>query len=130
MRIPWVHTDRWTLRLVAACATPCVARPQTYGVVIESVNTMNDGTQETSFRSLPLTNEQDREIRHYIHIKERRGEPWDTPELQAMLADMLNPPEVIDEDAQARDDSMAAERVTADREESAETDELRPCRPR
>ena len=101
-----------------------------YGVVIESVNTMNDGTRETSFRGLPLTNEQDREIRHYIHTKERRGEPWDTPELQAMLADMLNPPEVIDEDAQARDDSMAAERVTADREESVETDRLRPGRTR
>jgi len=101
-----------------------------YGVIIESVNTMNDGTRETSFRSLPLTDEQDREIRHYIHMKERRGEPWDTPELQAMLADMLNPPEVIDEEAQTRDDSMAAERVTADREESVETDELRSCRTR
>jgi hypothetical protein len=88
---------------------------------------MND---TTSFRGLPLTNEQDREIRHYIHMKERKGEPWDTQELEAMLADMLNPPEVINEDAQARDDSMAAERATADREESAETDELRPCRTR
>lgn len=38
------------------------------------------------------------------------GEPWDTPELQAMLADMLNPPEVVDDDVQARDESMAAER--------------------
>jgi hypothetical protein len=99
-----------------------------YGVVIESVNTMNDGNQETSFRGLPLTNEQDREIKHYIHSKERRGEPWDTPELRAMLADMVNPPEVIDEDAQARDDSMAAERVTAECEESLDTEEARPGR--
>lgn len=92
---------------------------------------MNTGTQETSsFRGLPLTSEQEREIRHYIHTKERRGEPWDTPELQAMLADMLNPPEVIDEDAQARDDSMAAERGTAEHEESLDTEESRPGRGR
>jgi hypothetical protein len=91
---------------------------------------MNDGTRETSFRGLPLTNEQEREIRHYIHTKERRGEPWDTHELQAMLADMLNPPEIVDEEAQARNDSMAAERVTAEREESAEPDEPQPRRPR
>jgi len=81
---------------------------------------MNDGNQETSFRGLPLTDEQDREIRHYIHTKERKGEPWDTPELEAMLADMLHPPEIIDEDAQARDDSVAAERETAEHEERAD----------
>jgi hypothetical protein len=80
---------------------------------------MNDGNRETSFRGLPLTDEQDREIRHYIHMKERKGEPWDTPELQAMLADMLNPPQIIDEDAQARDESVAAERATAEHEEPA-----------
>ena len=91
---------------------------------------MNDGNQEASFRGLPLTNEQDCEIKHYIHTKERRGEPWDTPELQAMLADMLNPPEIVDEGAQARDESMAAERMTAKGEESLDTDEPRPCRSR
>lgn len=85
---------------------------------------MNAGNLETTFRGLPLTDEQDREIKHYIHTRERRGEPWDTPELQAMLADMLNPPEV-DDDAQARDDSMAAERVTAEDEESVDVDKLR-----
>lgn len=89
---------------------------------------MNDGSQETTFRSLPLTNEQDREVKHYIHTKERRGEPWDTPELQAMLADMINPPEVVDDDAQARDESMAAERMTAEGEESLDTDQLRSRR--
>jgi hypothetical protein len=94
------------------------------------MNTMNDGNHETSFRGLPLTAEQDREIRHYIHTKERKGEPWDTPELQAMLADMLDPPEVIDEDSQARDDSISAERVTAEHEESADMDEARDARTR
>jgi hypothetical protein len=89
---------------------------------------MNDGNQETTFRGLPLTNEQDREIRHYIYTKERRGEQWDTLELQAMLAEMLNPPEVADDDVQARDESMAAERVIAEGEESLDTDKLRSHR--
>jgi len=91
---------------------------------IESVSIMNEGNPGTTFRSLPLTNEQDREIKHYIHTKERSGEQWDTPELQAMLADMLNPPEVVDDDIQARDESMAAERATAEGEESLDTDKL------
>ena len=88
------------------------------GVAIASVSTMNDPT----FRNLPLTPEQDSEIRHYIHTHERRGEPWDTPELAAMLADMLDPPEVVGEDAQARDDSIAAERTTAEHEEPPGSD--------
>jgi hypothetical protein len=92
--------------------------------------TMNDANHETSFRGLPLTAEQDREIRHYIHTKESKGEPWDTPELQAMLADMLDPPEVTDEDSQARDDSISAERVTAEHEEAADTDEAQHSRSR
>jgi hypothetical protein len=45
-----------------------------------------------------------------------------------MLADMLNPPEVVDDDVQARDESMAAERMTADGEESVDTDQLRSRR--
>jgi hypothetical protein len=94
-------------------------------LLIESVNTMNEGTPGTTFRGLPLTNGQDCEIKHYIHTKERNGEQWDTPELQSMLADMLNPPEVVDDDVQASDDSMAAERSTAEGEESLDTDKLR-----
>lgn len=86
---------------------------------------MNAGNLEATFRGLPLTEEQDREIKHYIHTKERRGEQWDTPELQAMLADMLNPPEVADDDTQARDESMASERGTAEDEESLDVDKLR-----
>jgi hypothetical protein len=45
-----------------------------------------------------------------------------------MLADMLNPPEDADDDVQARDDSMAAERMTAEGEESLDTDQLRSRR--
>jgi len=39
-----------------------------------------------------LTPEQDAEIRHYIKQKKQHGALWDTPELEAMLADMLVPP--------------------------------------
>jgi hypothetical protein len=92
------------------------------------MNIMNEGNLETTFRSLPLTNGRDREVKHYIHTKERRGEPWDTPELQAMLADMQNPPEAVDDDVQAGDESMAAEHMTAEGEESVDTDRLRSRR--
>jgi hypothetical protein len=67
----------------------------------------------TTFRGLPLTPEQDSEIRHYIHVRSRGGMPWDTPELKQMIADMLDPPELADDDA-ALDGSMTAERSAAD----------------
>ncbi|KVE38740.1 hypothetical protein [Burkholderia sp. TSV86] len=60
---------------------------------------------ESTFRGLPLTPEQDAEVRHYIKIRMQRGLPWDTPELKAMLRDMMMPPE---------DDSGASEDVLAD----------------
>lgn len=87
----------------------------------ESVNIMIDGNPGTTFRGLPLTEGQDSEIRHYIHTKERSGQQWDTPELQGMLADMLDPPELVDEDAEDGD-SVAAERATAQGEEHADLD--------
>lgn len=64
-----------------------------------------------TFHGLPLSAEQDSEIRHYIHTRERNGLPWDTSELQAMLADMLDPPEADEEDVRALSDSMAMERA-------------------
>jgi hypothetical protein len=64
----------------------------------------------TTFRGLPLTPEQDSEIRHYIHSRTRNGAPWDTPELKAMLHDMLDPPELSDEDDRSLGDAMALER--------------------
>lgn len=74
---------------------------------------MKESRPSNTFRGLPLTPEQDSEIRHYIHIRERNGLPWDTPELAAMLADMLDPPEVAAEERQSIDDSMRAEHDTA-----------------
>jgi hypothetical protein len=92
---------------------------------IEGVSIMNQSSPGTSFRGLPLSDEQEREVRHYIHTKERHGAQWDTPELQAMLRDMLDPPEVGDDDLQASDESMAAERATAQREESLDAERVR-----
>lgn len=96
----------------------------------ESVSIMSEGTPGTTFRGLPLSDEQEREIRHYIHMKERQGAQWDTLELQAMLRDMLNPPEVADDDLQASEESMAAERTTAQHEESLDIDRALPLHAR
>jgi hypothetical protein len=85
---------------------------------------MNDTESRTTFRGLPLTPEQDSEIRHYIHLQTRNGAPWDTPELEAMLHDMLDPPELADEDEQSLEDSMAAEYSTAMGEDLPDGDRL------
>ena len=74
---------------------------------------MKESIPSNTFRGLPLTPEQDSEIRHYIHNKQRSGTSWDTPELAAMLADMLNPPELAVEERQSIDDSMRVEHATA-----------------
>jgi hypothetical protein len=59
---------------------------------------MNELNPATSFRGLPLTHDQENEIAHYIHTRQRCGAQWDTSELRAMIADMLNPPEIVDDD--------------------------------
>jgi len=73
---------------------------------------MRSESAET-FRGLPLTAGQDSEVRHYIHARQRSGLPWDTPELHAMLADMLDPPETAEEDHRTVSDSMGMERAAA-----------------
>ena len=85
--------------------------------------TMPDIDPQSTFRGLPLTAEQDAEIRHYIKRKKQHGEPWDTPELAAMLKDMLEPPGDDDEGLDATDaDEMkaAAERAAASIDEDME----------
>ncbi|MBP0625030.1 hypothetical protein [Cupriavidus consociatus] len=70
---------------------------------------------DLTFRGLPLTAEQDAEIRHYLKRKARLGKPWNTPELRGMLEDMLLPPRTED-DSQSdipRDAVAAAERAAA-----------------
>lgn len=76
---------------------------------------MSDFDANRTFRGLPLTPEQDAEVRHYIKKKKQRGEPWDTPELEAMLQDMLEPPgddDIPDDDADEETRSVA-ERASA-----------------
>lgn len=75
------------------------------------------------YSRLPLSAEQDSEIRHYIHGRQRNGLPWDTPELRAMVADMLEPPEIVDEDRQALSGSMDKERAAALLDGESECDE-------
>lgn len=65
-----------------------------------------------TFRGLPLTPEQDAEVRHYIKGKRKQGAPWDTPELRAMLHDMLQPPDGEDDVGAGYDETRAvAERA-------------------
>jgi hypothetical protein len=93
--------------------------------LLQSEDTMNELSPNNTFRGLPLTADQEREVEHYIHAHQRSGLPWDTPELQAMIDDMLNPPEVGADD-DSLDASMSAEQATAMGEESGELD-LLPC---
>jgi hypothetical protein len=76
----------------------------------------------STFRGLPLTIEQDAEIRHYIKRKKQRGEPWSTPELDAMLKDMLEPPSAEDNEFGAALDetNAAAERAASSIDEAME----------
>jgi hypothetical protein len=75
-----------------------------------------------AFRGLPLTPEQNAEIKHYIKGKKQRGEPWNTPELDAMLKDMLEPPNEEDNNLGSTFDetNSAAERAAASIDEAME----------
>jgi hypothetical protein len=53
---------------------------------------MKDSVPEFSFRGLPLSAEQESEIQHYIHQRERRGLQPDVEKLRAMVHGMLEPP--------------------------------------
>ena len=81
---------------------------------------MTDSDPQTTFRGLPLTSEQDAEVRHYIKVRTQHGLPWDTPELSAMLRDMLQPPDYDNGDFGAAADEMtaAAERATSSIDEA------------
>jgi len=81
---------------------------------------MREATPGTTFHGLPLTPEQHSEVQHYIHQRQRAGKEWDTPELQAMLADMIDPPEAVDVSQVDDDASTAAERLMADRDNGDE----------
>lgn len=74
----------------------------------------------STFRGLPLTAEQDAEVRHYIKVRKQRGLPWNTPELRAMLKDMLVPPSDGNDESDDPDDETkaAAERAMASIDEA------------
>lgn len=86
---------------------------------------MTDLDPKGTFRGLPLTPEQDAEIRHYIKMCRHQGKPWDTPELAAMLHDMLEPPgnEAPDGDMGADFDNA---RGAAERAQFSIEDEMDP----
>jgi hypothetical protein len=82
---------------------------------------MPDIDSRSSFRGLPLSPEQDAEVRHYIKKKKQCGQTWDTSELTAMLKDMLEPP-VDDESpgADAAETDATVERAAASIDEAME----------
>jgi hypothetical protein len=86
---------------------------------------MSDFDANRTFRGLPLTPEQDAEIRHYIKKKKQRGEAWDTPELAAMLQDMLEPPG-DDEDDPLEEDTDEETRAAAERAQAFIDEDMDP----
>ena len=84
---------------------------------------MTDLDPDTTFRGLPLTPEQDAEVRHYIKLQTQRGLPWDTPELSAMLKDMLQPP---GDDNDGFDASVERTKAAAERAMGSVEEEMDP----
>jgi len=50
-----------------------------------------------TWQGLPLSPAQNREVLNYVQRCQRTGVDWDTPAFQAMLDDMLSPPEVAED---------------------------------
>jgi hypothetical protein len=86
---------------------------------------MTDLDPNRTFRGLPLTPEQDAEIRHYIKMRKQQDKPWETPELEAMLRDMLEPPleDDVDDDS---DPDFGTTRLAAERAQFSIDDEMDP----
>lgn len=70
-----------------------------------------------TWHGLPLSPAQNREILNYIQRCERAGVGWDTPELRAMVDDMLHPPETIEDGSDDIAQCTANELFTATHEE-------------
>lgn len=51
----------------------------------------------STWHGLPLSPAQNQEILNYIQRCKRAGVDWDTPELRAMVDDMLHPPELVED---------------------------------
>lgn len=91
---------------------------------------MIDNDPQSTFRGLPLTPEQEAEVRHYMKRQKQHGVPWDTPELAAMLRDMLEPPGNDDggPSATVEETIAATERATACIDEGMEPIEASEAR--
>lgn len=76
----------------------------------------------STFRGLPLTAEQDEEIRHQVHQGKQLIESLDMRELEAMLKGMLEPPGDDDDEPFFAADSIRAdaERAQASIDETME----------
>lgn len=76
---------------------------------------MEEIDPDRTFRGLPLTAEQDAEVRHYIKHRIQHGLGIDARELRAMLKDMLSPPDYddLDLDKVVGDTVADAERAAA-----------------
>jgi len=114
------------VRSYAKASRSRFARPQlasTLKIQSQQENVMIDAGPQSTFRGLPLTVEQDAEVKHYITDRTRRGLPWDTPELSAMLEDMLHPPSDGDDDVASPADEA---RAAAERAEASIDDAMDP----
>ncbi|QIN67265.1 hypothetical protein SBC1_73120 (plasmid) [Caballeronia sp. SBC1] len=81
----------------------------------------------TTFRGLPLTAEQAcAEVRHDIKVQTQRDVSWNTPELSAMLKDMLQPPsdDIDGFDAPADETKAAAEHAKGSVDEEMDAIEV------
>lgn len=75
---------------------------------------MPDIDPSNTFLGLPLTAEQDAEIKHYIKHRKQHGQALDASELRAMLKDMLEPPSHDDDEC-----DVVADGANADAERAA-----------
>ncbi len=101
---------------------------------------MKESTPDHSFLGLPISAEQEAEIRHYIRRRHRSGLPADKKELRAMLCDMINVPsddgvdrlvgvEIpladLERAAAAIDEAMDAESVSEERHAACEAEAMK-----
>lgn len=80
---------------------------------------MPDIDPKSTYHGLPLTAEQDAEIRHYIKQRKQHGVQLDASELTAMIKDMLEPPSYPDDELDFAVEMRAeAERAAASIDEA------------
>lgn len=97
--------DQYLTRLIDA---EWVSNAEASWVIRETAKLLDWPTPEAAFepfRGLPITREQDAEIRAFIAYRVARNEPWDTLEFSCMLKGMLNPPGPPEDDDEVAGDN-------------------------